>query len=116
MEVTDTGDGRSESYVYTSDLARLTRLYQVEDISELNSLTGIYAVSQGDVAEVADTGTGEPATYVYAYQSEYGLEQWVRFDRDGTAATADSLSRLAEFNGIWIGLIIKKNCLISQAI
>ncbi|OQY59882.1 MAG: hypothetical protein B6245_04235, partial [Desulfobacteraceae bacterium 4572_88] len=101
VEVADAGDGTSDRYVSADTLTPFTDIYKVASLTELEKLGDRHALSQGDIAEVRDTGSGESARYVYAYEPEYELEAWVRFDSAHTDVTAADMAAIYGIAG-WV--------------
>lgn len=100
VEVRDVGDGKPGRYINTGNtLTRTTPVYTVADMAELNELSNQYSLAEGDVVEVKETGYGNSARFIYAYNSFYQLETWVKVD-DKVTVTFD-MGELNEIQAKW---------------
>ncbi len=101
VEIADTGEGTSDRYVSAGTLIRFSDIYEAADLTELDGLRNRHALFQGDIAEVRDAGGGASARYVYAYESNYEVESWVRFDSGHTDVTVADMTAIYGITG-WL--------------
>jgi filamentous hemagglutinin family protein len=87
----------NQMFVFTGKLsggaARFTRYYAVDTFDSLPK--GVF-ISVGDMAIVADDGTGNRAEYISILDPVYNEPVWVRFDSDNVTTFPD----ITEFNQI----------------
>ncbi|WP_207682789.1 filamentous hemagglutinin N-terminal domain-containing protein [Desulfonema magnum] len=97
IEVKDVGDGREGRYIYTGkEMIGFNTSHTISDITELDKLDDQYAVSEGDLAELADAGGLR--RFFYVYDAYYNVKKWVEFGDDHTVVLPD-MTKLDEATG-----------------
>lgn len=94
INVGDTGNGKSASYLHTGSIQVKIPVYSVQNLSELNALDEQNVLSNGDVALVTDGGDGEPARFVYNRQLHFPEREWTRISEDSPVATFADMTEL----------------------
>ncbi|MEK8020740.1 MAG: filamentous hemagglutinin N-terminal domain-containing protein [Candidatus Parabeggiatoa sp.] len=105
VEVADihNGKGKAGRYLNTGNqLIRITPVDSVANIFELQELAKQYNLAKGDIVEVQDIGNGQKVRFIYAYNTQYDLSEWVKID-DKVTVTLDTMSELNAMTG-WLGL------------
>ena len=81
VTVLDNGKGKIERYVNVGqNLFKTQSVYTVENLAELQELSKIYQLEDGNIVEVKDAGNGQPAQFYYAYNNSFFIEKWIKYD------------------------------------
>ena len=77
--------GKIGYYLNTGEaLTKLTQTYTVTDMAARDNLASIYNLADGDIVEVKKNNDGKPARFIYASESVYGINEWVKFSDKAT--------------------------------
>ncbi|MDM8565400.1 filamentous hemagglutinin N-terminal domain-containing protein [Candidatus Halobeggiatoa sp. HSG11] len=97
IEVADIGTGKIGSYFNTgTELIRTQSINTVIDMEDLYNLNQRYSIEEGDVITVQNNGN----RFVYAFNSFYGLGEWVQVG-DKIDITLDNMNEIGAINGKW---------------